>query len=214
MLFVFGKKAKKLRLHKISELIHSSSDYQGVNQLNSAKVEVHFHEIIDTGSGDDDYTIVPGSEVTVAREVVRGDSQAEPKVPDKSNYYLSGRKSTFAEVATYLNSKGIDLDNNRFLILQGEVEMISMMPPKSKVADGDDGLLEYLEDIIGSSKFVKDADEKLREVESLSEERQSRLTRVKVRERTRSLSLLLADQTRARSSDGFALLAFAFSPGR
>ena len=167
--------ASQLRLHKISELIHSSSDFQGANQLQSAKVEVYFHEIIDTGSGDDDYTVVPGSEIVVAREVVRGDPEAEPKIPDKSNYYLDGKKATFADVASYLNSKGIDLDNNRFLILQGEVEMISMMPPKSKTADGDDGLLEYLEDIIGSSKYVADADSKLAEVEALSEERQGKV---------------------------------------
>ena len=170
-------------MHKISELIHSSSDFQGANQLQSAKVEVHFHEIIDTGSGDDDYTVVPGSEIVVAREVFRGDPEAEPKIPDKSNYYLDDKKATFADVATYLNSKGIDLDNNRFLILQGEVEMISMMPPKSKTTDGDDGLLEYLEDIIGSSKYVADADAKLAEVEALSEERQGKLSRVKAVEK-------------------------------
>ncbi|GMH53692.1 hypothetical protein TrST_g10176 [Triparma strigata] len=180
MLFVFGKKAKKLRLNKISELIHSSEDYTGKNQLNSAKVGVHFHEIIDTGKGDDDYSVIPGSECLVEREVIRGDPAA--KIADKSNYYLNGKKSSFVDVAKYLNSKGIDLDNNRFLILQGEVEMISMMPPKGKNED-DDGLLEYLEDIIGSNKYVKDADEKFVEVETLTEERQGKLNRVKAVEK-------------------------------
>jgi len=51
-----------------------------------------------------------------------------------------------------LKAKGIDINNNRFLILQGEVEQISLMKPKT----GDEnrpGLLEYLEDIIGSNSF-------------------------------------------------------------
>lgn len=49
-----------------------------------------------------------------------------------------------------LKSKGIDLTNNRFLILQGEVEQISLMKPRSGDPEKP-GLLEYLEDIIGSN---------------------------------------------------------------
>ena len=33
-------------------------------------------------------------------------------------------------MVTALKAKGIDLDHNRFLILQGEVEAIAMMKPK------------------------------------------------------------------------------------
>jgi len=43
MLFVFGKKASKLRLKKVSELIHNSAAHPN---LQSAKVAVHFAEII------------------------------------------------------------------------------------------------------------------------------------------------------------------------
>ncbi len=50
--------------------------------------------------------------------------------------------------------KGIDLDHNRFLILQGEVEQISLMKPKSE-NEHDIGLLEYLDEIIGSSVHVE-----------------------------------------------------------
>jgi structural maintenance of chromosome 4 len=52
----------------------------------------------------------------------------------------------------------VDLNNNRFLILQGEVEMISMMQPKSGKEDSP-GLLEYLEDIIGSNIYIKSLEE-------------------------------------------------------
>uniref|UniRef100_A0A452ZFJ1 RecF/RecN/SMC N-terminal domain-containing protein n=2 Tax=Magnoliopsida TaxID=3398 RepID=A0A452ZFJ1_AEGTS len=44
MLFVFGKRAKQMRLNKVSELIHNSSNHQN---LDSAGVSVHFQEIID-----------------------------------------------------------------------------------------------------------------------------------------------------------------------
>ena len=63
-----------------------------------------------------------------------------------------------------LRGKGIDLDHNRFLILQvsfiieilklilflskGEVESISLMKPKG-LTEHDTGMLEFLEDIIG-----------------------------------------------------------------
>jgi hypothetical protein len=44
MLFVFGKKAKQLRLNKVSELIHKSENNMN---LTSCKVSVHFVEILD-----------------------------------------------------------------------------------------------------------------------------------------------------------------------
>lgn len=43
MLFVFGKRAKQLRLNKISELIHNSENHK----FDFAKVSVQFVEIID-----------------------------------------------------------------------------------------------------------------------------------------------------------------------
>lgn len=48
-----------------------------------------------------------------------------------STYHVDGRPSSFGQVTQLLKGKGIDLDNNRFLILQGEVEQISMMKPKA-----------------------------------------------------------------------------------
>ena len=172
MLFVFGKRAKKLRLNKVSELIHTSDAYTD-NPLKYARVSVHFQEIVDTGDGDDDYLVIPNSEIIVTRVAKRDNS---------SNYKLDGKNSSFKEVAKYLDSKGIDLNNNRFLILQGEVEMISMMAPKGKTED-DDGLLEYLEDIIGSNKFVEETNEAASKVEQLTEQRQEKLNRVKAVEK-------------------------------
>jgi structural maintenance of chromosome 4 len=168
MLFVFGKRAKKLRLNKVSELIHSSEAYKD-SPLQYAKVSVYFQEIIDTGDGQEDYIIVPNTDIVVTRVAKRDNS---------SNYRLNDKACSFKEVATYLESKGIDLDNNRFLILQGEVEMISMMPPKGKADnDSDGGLLEYLEDIIGSNKYVERTNECAKKLEVLTEQRQEKYNR-------------------------------------
>jgi structural maintenance of chromosome 4 len=172
MLFVFGKRAKKLRLNKVSELIHKSDGVKD-NPPEYARVSVYFQEIVDTGNGDDDYKVVPNTDMIVTRIAKKDNS---------SIYKLNGKNSSFKEIANYLNSKGIDLDNNRFLILQGEVEMISMMPPKGKT-ENDEGLLEYLEDIIGSSKFVEATNIAAEKVDSLTEVRQEKLNRVKAVER-------------------------------
>jgi len=172
MLFVFGKRAKKLRLNKVSDLIHSSAAYAH-HPLQYASVSVYFSDIIDTGDGDDDYTTVPGTDLVVTRTVQS----------DNASYYrINSKKCTFKDVADFLQEKGIDLDNNRFLILQGEVEMISMMQPKAKT-ENDEGLLEYLEDIIGSNKYVEDITKVSQRIEELTELRQEKLNRVKAVEK-------------------------------
>lgn len=50
MLFVFGKRAKQLRLNKVSELIHKSEAFM---DLDMCKVSVHFVEIVDKVSPPD-----------------------------------------------------------------------------------------------------------------------------------------------------------------
>ena len=134
MLFVFGFKAKKMRQSKVSELIHSSEQHP---DLQYARVAVHFQDVIDGPDGT--YTVVEGSQLVVSREARRDNS---------STYKLDGKGSNYKEVTALLRERGIDLDHNRFLILQGEVEQIAMMKPKAQ-GEHDVGLLEYLEDIIG-----------------------------------------------------------------
>lgn len=70
----------------------------------------------------DDYKVIEGSELVVARMATK---------ENESFYYVDDRKKTSTQVTDLLKSKGIDLDHNRFLILQGEVEQISLMPPVS-----------------------------------------------------------------------------------
>ncbi|CAM9212536.1 unnamed protein product, partial [Ectocarpus sp. 8 AP-2014] len=52
MLFVFGKRAKKLRLNKLGELIHRSDTYPN---LDFCRVSVHFVDILNVSGSEDDY---------------------------------------------------------------------------------------------------------------------------------------------------------------
>lgn len=153
MQFVFGKRATKLRLKKVSQLIHKSSEHPDCVK---ASVAVHFHEVKDMrrsaeGGADDcgadsGYVIKPGSELVVKRTALA----------DNTSYYsVNGARKKRSEVQTILmETHKIDLNNNRFLILQGEVEHISQMAPKgSGGAAGDVGFLEYFEEITGSDRF-------------------------------------------------------------
>ncbi|XP_010528339.1 PREDICTED: structural maintenance of chromosomes protein 4 [Tarenaya hassleriana] len=170
MLFVFGKRAKQMRLNKVSELIHNSTNHQN---LDNAGVSVHFQEIIDLEDGS--YEIVPGSDFVITRVAFRDNS---------SKYYINERSSNFTEVTKKLKGKGIDLDNNRFLILQGEVEQISLMKPKAQ-GPHDEGFLEYLEDIIGTDKYVEKIDELSKQLETLNEKRSGVVQMVKLAEKER-----------------------------
>ncbi|KAI3972796.1 hypothetical protein MKX01_019454 [Papaver californicum] len=170
MLFVFGKRAKQMRLNKVSELIHNSSNHQN---LDSAGVSVHFQEIIDLNDGE--YEAVPGSDFTITRVAFRDNS---------SKYYINDRASNFTEVTKKLKGKGIDLDNNRFLILQGEVEQISLMKPKAQ-SPHDEGFLEYLEDIIGTDKYVEKIEESNKQLEILNDKRSGVVQMVKLAEKER-----------------------------
>ena len=85
-----------------------------------------------------------------------------------SKYYVNMQESNFTDVINLLKAKGVDLDHKRFLILQGEVESIAQMKPKA-ANEHDDGLLEYLEDIIGTSKYKSPIEESASEVDTLNE---------------------------------------------
>ncbi len=142
LLFVFGKRANQMRLKKVSELIHRS---QAFPDLEYARVSVYFQLIHDDGKSEDDYEVIEGSSFVITRIAYTNNT---------SKYYVNDKTSSFSEIGVLLRGHGVDLDNNRFLILQGEVEQIAMMKPKG-ATESEEGLLEYLEDIIGSNKFVE-----------------------------------------------------------
>lgn len=166
MLFVFGRRANQLRQKNVSELIHSSS---ALRNCQECEVVVHFADIVDHAD-DEGYDIVPNSRFTISRMADR---------QNKSEYRIDGKKAKFEEVATRLKDKGVDLDNNRFLILQGEVEQIAMMKPKAAQPGGENGLLEFLEEIIGTNEYIPGIEAAKIQLEELKEKQgfeQDRLT--------------------------------------
>ena len=101
---------------------------------------------------------------------------------NKSIYHVNGVVSNFTEIANLLRGYGVDLDHKRFLILQGEVEAIAMMKPKA-ATEHEEGLLEYLEDIIGTNKYIDPIEVAAKEVDSTNELYSERFIRVKAAER-------------------------------
>ena len=136
-MFVFGFRAKKIRSDKIQALIHKSSS---AKDFKLARVKVYF--VVVRGDGGQSVR-VPGTEFVVER-VVRKDG--------KSKFYYNNEAVLKDVLVKKLMDHGIDMDHNRFLILQGEIEQISLMKPKAP-NENEDGLLEYLDDIIGTSKL-------------------------------------------------------------
>ncbi|KAJ5334607.1 Structural maintenance of chromosomes protein [Penicillium brevicompactum] len=154
LLFVFGFRASKMRQGKISALIHNSAQYPN---LAYCEVEVHFSQVIDLPEGGQE--VVPDSQLIVSRRAFKNNT---------SKYYMNKKETNFTAVTTFLRDRGIDLDHKRFLILQGEVESIAQMKPKA-ANEHDEGLLEYLEDIIGTSKYKTPIDEAATELETLND---------------------------------------------
>ncbi|XP_076301412.1 structural maintenance of chromosomes protein 4-like [Lasioglossum baleicum] len=165
MLFVFGYRASKIRSKKLSVLIHNSSQHQNIN---SCTVSVHFQKIIDKPEAD--YDIVPNSEFSISRTAFKDNS---------SHYEINNKRVQFKEIAKLLKSYGVDLDHNRFLILQGEVEQIAMMKPKGQ-NENDIGMLEFMEDIIGTVRYKEPLQKLSEKVELLTEYRVEKLNRLRI----------------------------------
>ncbi|TFY78903.1 hypothetical protein EWM64_g5108 [Hericium alpestre] len=126
-------------------------------------VEVHFREIVD---------------FIFARALCKSNT---------NKYTINGRQSSYKEVQILLKGHGMDLDHNWFLIHQGEVESIAQMKPKLP-SEHEDGLLEYLEDIIGTSKYEEPIEEALAEMERLSKDRCEMLNRLRIVEKEKNKS--------------------------
>lgn len=168
MLFVFGYKAQKIRSKKLSVLIHNSSKFPDVY---SCKVAVHFQQIIDKEDGT--FELIPNTEIVVARTASKNNA---------SHYSINNREVKFKEVAKLLEEHNIDLLHNRFLILQGEVESIALMKPKA-MQPGESGLLEYLEDIIGTERYKRPLVLINERLDKLNDERTEKNNRCRLAER-------------------------------
>ncbi|XP_034472358.1 structural maintenance of chromosomes protein 4 isoform X2 [Drosophila innubila] len=168
MMFVFGCRANRIRCKKLSTLIHNSKKYPN---LPSCSVAVHFEQVVDQGSGQ--CTIVPNSQFVVQRTAMS----------DNSSYYqIDKQRVQLKEVAKLLKKHHIDLEHNRFLILQGEVESIAMMKTKGQ-NENETGMLEYLEDIIGTQRYIRPLQQINQRVDQLTDDRTEKHNRCKLAER-------------------------------
>ncbi|KAI5127417.1 structural maintenance of chromosome 4 [Nematocida parisii] len=143
ILFVLGFKAKKLRHSRAEDLIHSGEPKPG-----KATVTIELK--------DDQ-----NESVSVSRTVNKA---------GKSTYTINNEMAVQDRVTELMKMYNVDLANNRFMILQGEIESISNMKPKGS---GDQvGLVEYLEEIIGTNQLIdkiKAAEDNLRTATELAD---------------------------------------------
>jgi structural maintenance of chromosome 4 len=95
-------------------------------------------------------------EISVGRSVSR---------QGKSTYSVDGRSASVEEVADLMKREGVDVASNRFMILQGEIEAIANMRPKGTPESP--GLVEYIEEIIGSGRYIETIERLEREKEEM-----------------------------------------------
>ena len=82
-------------------------DYSTYPSLEVARVAVHFYRVFDKHDGSCE--VIPGSAFSISRDAFKSNT---------SRYFIDDKPSNFTEVTTLLRDYGVDLDNNRFLILQ------------------------------------------------------------------------------------------------
>nr|XP_027200350.1 structural maintenance of chromosomes protein 4-like [Dermatophagoides pteronyssinus] len=132
--FCFGMRASRLRNKNLTGLIHQS---QGL-ACSEAAVEIYLNVLADQSGGPSI------SSFSVGRDI---------SLNSRSRYFLNGAVCSYADVEQKLSSYGVDLNTNRFLVLQGEIERLAALPPIAP--DGSrNGLLELCESIIGTDVLV------------------------------------------------------------
>lgn len=152
LLFVLGFKAKKMRHNVQTELIYKDSKSRDFCSV----------EIIFTNRNDI---------IKVKRELF---------LNKKNKYYLNDKEVKMNELSEFFTSEGVDLENNRFLILQGEIESISLMKPKGKDKVG---MLEYLEEVIGTNVIGEEITKNSEEIELMKTENEKRTSSFKFYEK-------------------------------
>ncbi|CAI5466222.1 unnamed protein product [Closterium sp. Yama58-4] len=76
-----------------------------------------------------------------------------------TKHIVNSHDSSSKEITILMKNKGIDLRNDSFHVLQIEMERVVIMTPKSQ-GPQDEGLLEYLEKVMGTNKYNEQIKEK------------------------------------------------------
>lgn len=155
--FVFSKKSSSLRAKNLAELIYNSRG----DKASFCKVEIVFWvvpvDFCDNNAIKKTNQVI--EEFTIGRYVPRSGS---------STYFINGDKSSTQAVVSLLKKHNVDLDNNRFLILQGEVESIAT---KNNLK-----LMDYMEEVIGTYKYKEPIEQLGVALEKYREEAAAKLT--------------------------------------
>ncbi|KAI0982114.1 hypothetical protein GJ496_007060 [Pomphorhynchus laevis] len=170
MLFVFGYRAQRIRGQKLATLIHNSASHKDIS---SCRVTIFFQRIDSDPDDIDEFDVIPDSCFTVTRVAYKSGI---------SSYLINNRDCRFSDVKQQLLMHGVDVDSSRFLILQGEVEHISVMKPK-KQKENEVGLLEFLEDLIGTKRYEAPLQMLQDKADSLSNIKLEKLNRVRIAEK-------------------------------
>ncbi|KAI5168329.1 structural maintenance of chromosome 4 [Pancytospora epiphaga] len=135
ILFVLGYRARKMRHTVLRDLITKGHA--------DCEVELVFNEFRISRS------------LTVSGNSTERDASSRACV---SRFFLNGSELSSTAAQDFLKLQGIDLDNNRFLILQGEIENIALLGPLD--------LLAYIEDCIGTVGYklrIEEAEKRVKE---------------------------------------------------
>ena len=152
ILFVLGKRAWQLRFKKLADIINYTEST--ANQF--ASVCLSFNHDMKTPLS----TQFISSEISISRQIFLNNS---------SFYYFNGKEIPFLLLKKALKMIGIAAKNERFLIQQGEIERISTMKSKNDFSN-EVGMIEYTEDIFGSSRYVKNINKKKKFIDKISED--------------------------------------------
>jgi hypothetical protein len=136
-LFIFGKRASKIRFNKLYQLIHISDkqnkNYASVNLTLNVKEIFYKHKRTHL------------FEISISRQIFSNNF---------SIYYLNGKEISFFEINKIFQNFGISILNDYFFIKQNEIETISLFKPTSNLTF-EIGLLEYIENIFKTSRYVR-----------------------------------------------------------
>ena len=139
-----------------------------------ARVNVHFVNVVDDPDGGEGVVLVAGTECVISR-VAKKDNTSKYMITGKRNICPSRRRAGQAWHRS---------QEQPLLILQGEVEQISQMAPLAS-KPGETGLLEYLEEIIGSNVFVEPITKSSADYDLGEESRTQSKNRMRAAEKTR-----------------------------
>nr|UXY87082.1 structural maintenance of chromosomes 4 [Cryptomonas sp.] len=133
VLFVLGRRASKVRFKNLVDLIYFSNLERRL--YSSVTIILHNKDIFKKWK--------KVYEIYITRQIF---------INNASVYYLNGREIAFSQIVKILMHNKINIKNEAFLILQNDIEKISLLKPNKNIPN-EIGLLEYIEDTVGSSRY-------------------------------------------------------------